>query len=171
MRLWFTSDTHFCHENVIGYCKRPFTDVEEMDSEMVRRWNERVAPDDTVFHLGDFSFGSVAEVEHFHSQLEGEIYLIRGNHDKSVARLEKIFGIGRVHNEKVIHVDDRYIFLTHKPRATWDPEIAYHFHGHVHNGYARRGNAINVGVDVRGFAPASFEELLATPEEGESDGT
>jgi calcineurin-like phosphoesterase family protein len=80
-----------------------------------------------------------------------------------VSRLEQVFGVGYVHNETVVFVDGQPLFLTHKPRVTWDPTITYHLHGHVHDNYARKGNAINVGVDVRGFAPATLEELLATP--------
>ncbi len=56
MSLYFTSDTHFGHKNIIQTCNRPFASVDEMDEAMVARWNQRVGPDDTVFHLGDFCF-------------------------------------------------------------------------------------------------------------------
>lgn len=58
MTWWFTSDTHFDHANVIEYCKRPFSNVEEMNEAMIRNWNKRVMPEDTIFHLGDFHLGS-----------------------------------------------------------------------------------------------------------------
>ena len=48
--LFFTSDTHFHHANIIRFCNRPFRDVEEMDEILIRNWNEVVGPEDTVFH-------------------------------------------------------------------------------------------------------------------------
>ena len=57
-KIFFTSDTHFGHENIIKYCKRPFKDVKEHDAELIRRWNEKVPEDGIVFHLGDVAFGN-----------------------------------------------------------------------------------------------------------------
>lgn len=78
--IWFTSDTHFYHTNVIKYCNRPFKDVEEMNAMMVIRWNEVVKPEDEIYHLGDFSM-AWRPVEIFTPQLNGKKYLIPGNHD------------------------------------------------------------------------------------------
>ena len=56
-KFYFTADSHFCHENIIKYCKRPFKDVTEHDEELIRRWNEKVPKYGIVFHLGDVAFG------------------------------------------------------------------------------------------------------------------
>lgn len=56
--VWFTSDTHFGHENIIRFCNRPFRNAEEMNAELIRRWRETVPKDGIVFHLGDFAHGS-----------------------------------------------------------------------------------------------------------------
>ena len=56
MVYWFTSDTHFGHKNIIEYCKRPFSSVEQMNEMLIKKWNNKVKVDDIVFHLGDFSF-------------------------------------------------------------------------------------------------------------------
>ena len=56
MTTFFTSDTHFGHENIIKYCGRPFKDVEKMNERLIKNWNEVVKDTDTIFHLGDFSF-------------------------------------------------------------------------------------------------------------------
>lgn len=79
-RIWFTSDHHFYHNNVIKYCARPFADVETMNEALVKNWNEVVGPDDVVYYLGDFSMAFRA-VELFSARLNGIKKLIPGNHD------------------------------------------------------------------------------------------
>ena len=83
MAFWFTADTHFGHENIIKYCNRPFKDADEMNDVLINNWNEQVVEDDTIFHLGDLCF------KKFHrgkdivtEELNGNIILIKGNHDK-----------------------------------------------------------------------------------------
>ena len=56
-RLFFTSDTHFNHTNILQYCNRPFKIVDQMNETIITNWNNVVEPDDIVFHLGDFCLG------------------------------------------------------------------------------------------------------------------
>lgn len=79
--VFFTSDTHFNHSNIIRFCNRPFHNVEEMNETIIRNWNSVVAPDDIVFHLGNFCLGGAAEWTKILERLNGRIYLILGNHD------------------------------------------------------------------------------------------
>jgi calcineurin-like phosphoesterase family protein len=78
--IWFTSDQHFWHRNVIKYCNRPFETVEEMNEKLVQYWNELVLPDDTVYVLGDFSM-AFRPVEVYPKRMNGKKILIAGNHD------------------------------------------------------------------------------------------
>ena len=78
--IWLHSDPHIYHTNVIKYCNRPFTSVEEMNEALVNRWNQLVGPDDTVYCLGDFSMAA-RPVETFTPRLMGKKYLVPGNHD------------------------------------------------------------------------------------------
>ena len=80
-RVYFTSDTHFNHANIIRYCQRPFKDVTDMNEAMIANWNRTVGDDDIVFHLGDFCLGGAAEWTQILDRLNGKIYLILGNHD------------------------------------------------------------------------------------------
>jgi len=74
---WVTGDTHFFHKNIIRYTNRPFKNVNEMNYEMVRRWNSVVGEKDTVYHLGDFSFGNKKETSTLMEKLNGRIILVK----------------------------------------------------------------------------------------------
>jgi len=80
--IYFTSDTHFGHDNVIGFCNRPFASTEEMNEVMIRNWNERVTGADTVYILGDMFF-RCNDAEDILKRLKGKKRLIVGNHDGS----------------------------------------------------------------------------------------
>ena len=95
-KVFFTSDTHFGHKNIIKYCNRPFSDIDEMNKVLINNWNKVVSEGDIVFHLGDFAFGGFPLWESIRSRLNGSIYLIRGNHDfkqnlQNKERLERMF--------------------------------------------------------------------------------
>ena len=79
-KIWFTSDTHYSHRNSMRYCGRPFLTVGKCDEEMIKRWNKVVAPEDTVYHLGDVSMHT-APIKRILPQLNGKKILIIGNHD------------------------------------------------------------------------------------------
>src|SRR5215203_789215 len=79
---WFTSDLHFGHANIIRYCARPYTDVEQMAHDLVARWNATVAPDDEVWVLGDVAMGRIEESLRLVGTLAGRKLLVPGNHDR-----------------------------------------------------------------------------------------
>lgn len=79
-KIWFTSDLHFGHENVIKYCDRPYHDADKMNLDIIMRWNKQVDEDDTVYVLGDFSLSKNTALN-IVKQLNGKIVLICGNHD------------------------------------------------------------------------------------------
>ena len=84
MSIFFTSDPHYHHANIMKYCSRPFTSVEEMDEELIKRWNSVVTKSDTIYILGDLIFTKdPAEAVRITTQLNGKIILIKGNHDHS----------------------------------------------------------------------------------------
>lgn len=138
--VFFTSDTHFCHSNVIGFCKRPFSSVEEMDEALIKAWNEVVPPNGIVFHLGDFAFGDIEKWRPIVSKLNGDIVLIKGNHDikqlKSQVQFDELFKFSFL--EMRIEIEKRKIILNHFPLLCYDgvyrkPErMVYNLHGHIH---------------------------------------
>ncbi len=81
MNIFITSDTHFGHDREFLYGPRGFTSIEEHDEEVVRRWNEVVSAEDTVYHLGDVMLGDNEHGMDCLRRLNGNIKIIRGNHD------------------------------------------------------------------------------------------
>ena len=79
--IFFTSDTHFWHNNVIKFCNRPFSSIEEMNDTIIENWNRVVDKNDIVIHLGDFCFCGSDKFKELVEKLNGRIYLILGNHD------------------------------------------------------------------------------------------
>jgi calcineurin-like phosphoesterase family protein len=163
MAIFFTSDTHFGHETIIRLCKRPFGSVEEMNETLVARWNETVAPGDTVYHLGDFCYRNAHAVSEYRRQLNGTIRLILGNHDTLSAEDSAQF-------ETISHIDQikpngHELFLCHYPMREWNRcwRGAWHLFGHVHGGlnHAPHGYSMDVGVDGHDFRPWSLEEIAS----------
>ena len=150
--VFFTSDTHFNHANIIKYCKRPFASVEEMNGEMISRWNKVVRPRDTVYHLGDFALGLATEWPKLFAQLNGaKKMLIRGNHDRAAKKMLEV-GFTEVQNE----LEWNGWWLRHRPVKTPKKLLC----GHIHEKWLRLGWVINVGVDVWDFTPRTIDELI-----------
>ncbi len=176
MATWFTSDNHWNHANIIEYANRPFPDLETMNQVMIERWNERVAPKDTVYHLGDFAMGPKETPAIVRPQLNGRIVLILGNHDRSRPQMLQA-GFDEVHKELWAEIDGVRLYMRHRPPwskkgvpfgdpEAWRREVGqiepqFFLCGHVHGLWSRRGDVVNAGVDVRDFRPVSLAELLA----------
>ncbi|MEM9701635.1 MAG: metallophosphoesterase, partial [Planctomycetota bacterium] len=86
MQIFFTSDTHFGHANVIKNCDRPFADVGEMDEALIANWNAVVGPKDVVYHLGDFAFRAKRKPREYLARLNGTVHLVKGNHDEETLK-------------------------------------------------------------------------------------
>lgn len=160
MSVFFTSDTHFGHVNIIAYCKRPYVDVAEMNRVMAERWNARVKPGDTVYHLGDFAMGPRADLDIHRAQLAGHVVLVKGNHDRSTSRMLKA-GFNEVVKELYLELEGVRLYLHHEPMPAdlWQAKADVHLCGHVHDLWAQQDKTVNVGVDVRGFEPRTLGEL------------
>lgn len=155
-RLWFTSDTHFGHAGIVF--RRPlYKSVEEMNKDLIERWNARVHQHDTVIHLGDVAFGNFTAAEALMRQTKGHKVLIKGNHDQ--------WSMSRYHRMGFEHVLPNLrlgqLFMNHWPTrdmlAVEGCETV--LCGHVHGAWAENGQCINVGVDVHDFYPVSLAEL------------
>lgn len=178
-RVWFTSDTHFFHRNVIEYCKRPFDSLEDMHDSMIRDWNIVVRPDDTVYILGDFCFGGAGKIAGINAHLNGNKILIRGNHDDKRVLRSQDLGFAQVIDSTSqghrIELPGLTAYLSHYPYAGGgdssheerftnkrmvDDGSSILLHGHVHQHWKRKGRMLNVGVDVWDYMPISPEMVI-----------
>lgn len=187
--IWFSSDHHFFHKNIIRLSKRPFASLRDMEEHLITEWNKRVQPKDKVYIIGDFT----CSVNNPHiaakviSRLNGYKILIKGNHDmpahKAIAA-----GINEVHENIFVWLTassgkSYKVFLSHFPYrhnalmwlkhkifgGYWDTrynhkrmvdEGEWLIHGHTHQRYKQKRRMIHVGVDAWDYRPASHHEIL-----------
>lgn len=164
--IWFTSDQHFYHKNIIKICRNRFDTIEDMHKEIIYKFNSKVKKDDIVYFLGDFSFGSVAKTKEILEQLNGRKNLILGNHDSKKmyknAEIKSYFELITDYYE--LKINGQMYILCHYPFESWRNKSygAIHLYGHVHDN-DKLLNSINgryhVGVDTNNFYPISIEEV------------
>ena len=183
--LWFTSDTHYFHNNIIKYCNRPFETVDEMNEALVKNWNSVVGPDDHVYHLGDLCFGNVEKWNWCLElgRLNGHIHLILGNHD--ITRLFRpgpmIERFDSVDFQRCLIIDGWTVLLNHCPFRSFSNDIDHkvvQLFGHIHSGPGEFGNVLpdgyklqwnqyDVGVDNNNYTPVSWDKCIETMLENE----
>lgn len=170
--IYFTSDHHFGHANIIKYCNRPFRNVAEMDQEMIQRWNSVVNYADTVYHLGDFCLGNARMARTYFGRLNGYIKILSNpwHHDKCWLppdgsnrefRTKSGHLVGLLPPLAVVTIKRQVIVLCHYPLAFWDRKHydSWHLHGHSHGRHHGEGKILDVGVDSNRFYPISFAEI------------
>lgn len=170
--IWFTSDPHYFHKNVIEYCGRPFMDVNHMNEMLIKKYNALVRPEDTCYFLGDVIFGGTLKAHEIISQLNGTKKLILGNHDKQNKAHKWLtlgFKVARDH-EQIQLTPEILLNLSHFPYrgdnhderkfpTQLEDDGRWLLHGHVHNAWKTKGRMINVGVDVWDFNPVSINSI------------
>ena len=176
-KIFWVSDTHFSHNNILKYCNRPFESVEAMNEALVANWNSVVKPDDHIYHLGDFCFGNVEKWNWClePGKLNGHIHLILGNHDP-----ERVFRDGTlierfdsIDYQKILLVEGWTVIMNHFPFQSFsnnfDHKVIQLF-GHIHSGPDGIGNVMlegktlqwnqyDVGVDNNNYTPISWAEV------------
>ena len=163
---WFTSDTHFCHRNIIKFCERPFANVDEMNETLVNNWNSVVGPNDYVYHLGDwFVGGNDRERNEILWSLNGKIRFIVGNHDEALLKSKS--SLNRF--EKILYWKGfkEYNFTaTHIPHELKRlRDGAFNVHGHIHNNVEEDLHYLNVCVEVRNYTPVHISQIISEIEE------
>ena len=165
MGVFFTADTHFGHGGARALYRRPFASVAEMDAAMLARWNAAVAPDDEVWHLGDFALGR-ADRAALLGTLHGRKHLIGGNNDSDATTT--LAGWASVGSYAELVVDGIGLVLCHYAFRTWRNMARgwWNLHGHSHGRLAPLAHQADVGVDAWDFRPVTLAEIIARPRRG-----
>lgn len=187
--IFFTSDMHFGHSNVIRFCNRPFVNTKEMDRKLIENWNKVVKENDIVFSLGDLEwFPSKSTYMKRFKRLNGFIYFICGNHDDYTVVNEAIKKYNledKVHlcqdivclylEAEHLHLPRKIneIIMCHYPLWTWSHSDSQtiHLYGHVHSEnwrecqefnipIAHRKNCLDVGSDAHNYTPIDINRVF-----------
>jgi len=167
--IYFTSDQHFDHHNIIQYCKRPFNNVRQMNRRIINEYNNIITEKDTVYIIGDLTlYGPTQKgaVEQFVNKLHGKKHLILGNHDRLSPQQYLDTGILSVHTSLEINS----FILVHDPAVSAIDRSKIFLCGHVHDLFKIAKNVINIGVDVWDFKPVSLEQIEKTIKENSVKG-
>jgi calcineurin-like phosphoesterase family protein len=166
--IYFTSDHHFGHKNIIKYSNRPFSNLDEMHEVMIERWNAKVGPEDHVYHLGDLALCSPKQLEAILDQLNGKIHLIKGNHESTALACPHRFEWIKDYHELVVKDNDfkkgtQLLVLFHYGMRVWNASHwgTYHLYGHSHGNLEDDPNmrSFDIGVDCHDFYPLSYQEV------------
>lgn len=184
-KIFFTADPHFLHANksdsgIIDYSNRPFTNIEDMNDEIIRNWNDVVPSDGTVYLLGDVALGHPTEAKEILNRLNGKIYLIKGNHEKTVLKNKELRDrFESIHDYLELKVPDseamytatksdhavQLIVLFHYPIQSWKnlKFASWHLHGHCHGKLPTPDHMLRLDVGVDNpfcdYFPVSYEKI------------
>lgn len=163
--FYLISDTHFDHNNIIRYCNRPFKTLEQMNKTLIANWNSTIHSQDTVFFLGDMTWGRKHRpISYWLPRLNGNLQFIIGpSHDEE--EIQTYF------DSVIITYRGRTFLLVHNPHdrdripKDWSGWI---IHGHKHNNSMGRypfingeTKTINVSVELIGYKPVNIDQILA----------
>lgn len=166
MNIWFTADTHFGSDRALNLSRRPFRNVKEMDTVIINAWNSVVAPDDVIYHLGDFGDYNMLQY------LNGEKHLILGNYERKDIQEHKIsmqtlceLGFVEVAAYKYLpnlisNVKNAAdVKLVHEPLNCDRDGRIFNLFGHIHGRQMCKHLGLDVGVDAHYFRPINVEDV------------
>ncbi len=161
--IYFTSDTHFGDPRVLRIDRRPFSNMEEHDHDLITRWNARIGPQDEVWHLGDFAYWRRDRTPELLARLNGIKHLVIGNNDAATTVMAE--GWASTQHYAELEVAGHQLVLCHYPFRTWNRmgKKSINLHGHSHGRLKPMPRQFDVGVDPRHLQPVSLDELL-TPD-------
>lgn len=167
--IYFTSDLHAFHKNILEYDELPFESLEEYRNFIIEIWNSTICNNDEVYLLGDTAVGGKnGDINNFLHALNGKKYLIKGNHEKEIMKTSHLKGhFEWIKDYHVFDYNKKRFVLMHFPIESWlnKNNGSIHLHGHSHG----RLNDVNervplkrmdVGFKACDFKIYSIEEIL-----------
>lgn len=171
-KIFVTSDTHFGHDREFIYKPRGFDNVEQMNEEIVKRWNEVVGPDDTVYHLGDVMLGDKEVGMKYLKQLNGNIKIAIGNHDTDarISLYQTLDNVEVIGYATLIKYKKHRFYLSHYPTLSSNlddgsslKERVLNLYGHTHqvsNFYNDSPFMYHVGMDSHNCYPVDLDKVI-----------
>lgn len=178
---YYISDLHLGHANIIRLSNRPFKNIDDMESCIIKNWNNKVQDNDDVYILGDIAYRhNIDSLCDILSKLKGKKHLIIGNHDVKTLRNNKVKKYFKsISYYKEIKDGDKYLVLSHYPILEWNGHFhgSIHLHGHIHNDTRNNAykvlktmeNVYNVGVDIIKYEPCTLNEVIKRNKEWYKD--
>jgi calcineurin-like phosphoesterase family protein len=163
-KIFFTSDTFFGRTNIIEMMNRPFEDVDEMNVEIVRRWNSKVGKNDTVYHLGNFAWDPIT-ASFAIELLNGKIFFILGNSDDALKEvLLKGAKNMKIIKDQIIELPDLNLVASHYPLEVWNGKDfgVIHCHGHSPEMKTdlKKSLRVNCCIDNWDYYPVEYSTIL-----------
>jgi len=162
--IYVTADTHFFHANIIKHCNRPFKNVWEMNEVMIDNWNRTIPVKNSwVYILGDYVWRNKMKVIEVSKRLNGQKFLVRGNHDFRSVKGEAQKCFQWIKDLYELKLAKTSIIMCHYPMRSWPRSHhgSYHFYGHTHKlDSIPERRTFNVGVDLWDYRPLHIEELV-----------
>ena len=177
MATWITSDLHLNHYQVTVLERfnldrnglTHITTVEQYNEMIINHINSVVAPEDTLYILGDFVFGGTDVTVHLLKRINGYKILVLGNHDHFKVTQGLKMGFDEVYDHPIYLPEGHgKVLLSHYPlkEAYDNPYIVYNLHGHLHDSYLDLPNYYNMNIALTGYYPVNLETLMPTIESG-----
>lgn len=166
MKTFISADLHFYHKNIIKFqpLSRPFENVEQMNEEIVKRWNSVVSDKDVTFVLGDVAFSSLTKTFEIVDRLNGAKILVAGNHDRQIVEAKDVLQhFYSVHDYLEMKHNGHSIRMFHFPIYEWSNmhHGAIHFHGHLHTKPTGiEGRIKDVCLDGNNLYPYNMDDLI-----------
>ncbi len=164
--IYFSSDLHGHHSNIIKHCNRPFDSIEDMNDAMIQNINRVVKPNDTMYVIGDFVWwgGSDEQIANFCRKINCKnLHLVIGNHDEPILDKLKPHFVSGDYLKEIRHAQ-RTIVMCHYAMRTWNQSHrgSFHLYGHSHGQLPDdpHSYSFDVGVDCHNFKPLSIEEVF-----------
>lgn len=159
--LYFWSDIHFGHNNIIKYSNRPFSSKEEMNQVMIENYKKTITDNDVVVWGGDIGFMTPPQINALVKPLPGKKILIIGNHDfhRKSTNLYEFDCFDEIHTCLPLSYDNIEFLITHYPLVNV-PQNCYNIHGHIHTELINDGKHLNMCVEHTNYAPKSLENFV-----------
>ena len=175
--VFFISDFHMFHSNVLKFDNRPFKDIHEMHHEIETRWNSVVGSNDIVIFLGDLDFAKSREKDYVKGivySLNGTTHIVLGNHDKrkDIEAIGKFETISDYLEVSIKHIQDNKVITSlfccmHYPLFQWNKKHfgSFMVHGHSHtmcndSELHKNNKIIDVSCNGINYTPISYTEII-----------